>query len=112
MSPKEIIERQVKAYNERNLSEFVACHHSAVELYNFSESVPFAVGASRIKEIYQEVFESSPNLNTEIIKRMVMGNTVIDHEIVTGRKGVDRLEIIAIYEVENDLIVKAHFIRK
>ena len=38
-----------------------------------------------------------------------MGDTVIDHEIVTGRKGVERLELFAIYEVENDKIVKAYF---
>ena len=43
---------------------------------------------------------------------MVLGNTVIDHEIVTGREGADKLEIIAIYEIEDELIKKVTFIRK
>jgi len=41
-----------------------------------------------------------------------MNNTVIDYEEIVGRKGIDILELIAIYEVKNGLINKAHFIRK
>jgi len=41
-----------------------------------------------------------------------MGNTVIDHELVTGRVGSAPIEMIAIYTVENGLIKSAHFKRK
>jgi len=112
MNPETIIQKQVEAYNSRNISTFIECHDPDIKLYNFGESIPYAIGRSKLKEIYGAVFDTSPNLNTKIIKRMVMGNTVIDHEVVTGRKGVDLSEIIAIYEVENDLIVKAYFKRK
>ena len=112
MNPEATIQKQVEAYNARDIATFVACHDANVELYNFAESTPFAVGHADLKKIYGDVFDNSPNLNTEILNRMVMGNTVIDHEIVTGRKGVDQLEIIAIYEIENDLIAKAYFKRK
>ncbi|MFT6000711.1 MAG: hypothetical protein ACI81P_003174 [Neolewinella sp.] len=41
-----------------------------------------------------------------------MGKTIIDHEVVTGRMGVDRLEIIAIFQVEDGMIQRGDFIRK
>ena len=112
MSPESIIQKQVESYNSRNLSDFLSCHHPEVQLYNFSEPVPFAVGIPSVRKIYQTVFDTSPNLHTEILHRMVLNNTVIDHEIVTGRAGVERLEIIAIYEIEDNKIRKAQFIRK
>lgn len=109
---EKIVQEQVQAYNTRDIDKFADCHAQEIELFNFSENEPFAVGRDKLKTIYKDVFENSPNLNTEILNRMVMGNKVIDHEIVTGRKGIDSLEIIAIYEIENGLIAKAHFIRK
>ena len=112
MTPETVIQKQVGAYNARDIDKFIACHSPNVKLYNYSEVEPFAVGHSNLRSIYEDVFNHSPNLNTEILTRIVMGNTVIDHEIVTGRKGVDLSEIIAIYEVENDLIVEARFKRK
>ena len=112
MNPETIVQKQVEAYNSRDINEFIGCHDLGIKLYNFGESTPYAIGRTKLKEIYGDVFDTSPNLNTKIIKRIVMGNTVIDHEIVTGRKGADLSEIIAIYEVEDDLIVKAYFKRK
>lgn len=112
MSPETIIQKQVDAYNARNLSDFLDCHHTEVQLFNFSEPVPFAVGIPSVGKIYRTVFDTSPKLHTEILHRMTLNNTVIDHEIVTGRAGVERLEIIAIYEIEDDKIRRAHFIRQ
>ena len=112
MNPEDIVKKQVIAYNSRNIDDFANCHHLEVELYNFSEKIPFAKGRENLKTIYREVFENSPNLHTEIIHRMTLGNTVIDNEIVTGRKGVGLLKIIAIYEIRENLIAKAHFIRE
>ena len=112
MNPERIVQQQVDAYNKRNLKVFLDCHAPEIELYSFSENLPYAIGRSALKDIYQDVFENSPNLHAEILNRMVMGNKVIDHEKVTGRKGVEVSEIIAIYEIENGLISKARFIRK
>jgi len=111
MNPETIVQKQVEAYNSRDIEKFLACHDANIKLYNFAETTPYATGHSALKQIYGEVFNTSPNLNAKIMNRIVMGNTVIDHELVTGRKGID-LEIIAIYEVENDLIVEARFKRK
>jgi len=112
MNPEAVVQAQVVAYNNRDIEAFAACHSDNVELFSFSERTPFVVGKEKLIEVYREIFQNSPSLHTEIINRIVMGNKVIDHEVVTGRKGIDQLEIIAIFEVENNLIAKAHFIRK
>ena len=111
MHPEDIVKKQVIAYNARNIEDFTNCHHPEVELYNFSKSTPFAKGREQLKNIYREIFENSPELHTEIVQRMTLGNTVIDNEIVTGRIGVNLLKIIAIYEIRENLIARAHFIR-
>ncbi len=112
MTPEEVVKAQVEAYNNRDIDTFVNLHSPEVKLYTFPESTPFASSQSRVREIYTDVFMSSPELHTEILNRMVFANTVIDHEIVTGRKGVDKLEIIAIYQIENGLISSARFVRE
>ena len=112
MNSENIVQKQVDAYNARNIADFIACHAPDVELYRYSENTPYSTGRENLKNVYQDVFENSPNLHAEIINRMVMGNTVIDHEKVTGRKGVDVSTIIAIYEIEDGLIAKARFLRE
>ena len=112
MNPATLIQKQVEAYNSRDIEIFVACHHPEVELFNFSESTPFATGRDQIRTIYGDVFENSPKLNTEVLNRIVFDNKVIDHEIVTNRKEIAHMELIAIYEIEDEMIRKAHFVRK
>ena len=69
----------------------------------------FASAIKNCKKSTAPSLKESPNLHTEILNRIVMGNTVMDHEIDTGRNGVDKLELVAIYEVEDGKIARAYF---
>lgn len=112
MSPEEIVQKQLDAYNSRDIEAFVAMHAADAELYTFSETAPFVKGREHIRATYSQLFDTSPSLHSKLLHRIVLGNKVIDHEEITGRKGVDVLEFIAIYEVNEVAITKAHFIRK
>ena len=112
MTPESTIQTQVKGYNTRDIELFASAHADNVELFNFGEPEPFCVGNEKLREIYGTIFQESPNLHTEIVNRIIMGNTVMDHEIVTGRNGVEKLELVAIYEVENEKIARAYFKRR
>lgn len=112
MTPEDIVQKQLDAYNSRDIDTFIAMHAPDAELYAFSEKKPFVKGEKQIRATYAEIFKTSPNLNSKLLHRIVLGNKVIDHEEITGRKGVDILEFIAIYEVNKTAITKAHFIRK
>ncbi|AXT20336.1 hypothetical protein D7030_04240 [Flavobacteriaceae bacterium AU392] len=112
MTPEAVVQNQLDAYNNRNIEDFIACHAKNVELFSFTESIPYLKGREHLKKTYNEIFESSPNLYSKLLKRIVFGNKVIDYEEITGRKGVELLELVAIYEIENEVIARAHFIRK
>jgi len=111
MTPEEIVQQQVIAYNNRDIDSFCKCHHPDVELYEFGKSTPFAVGRRSIRVVYADIFDSSPSLHSEIITRISHNQIVIDKELITGRKGREPFEMMAIYEVEDGLIRKARFIR-
>ena len=99
MNSEDIIQKQVLAYNARSIDDFAACHHPEVELFSLGEKVPFVIGRQKLWTRYKEIFDQSPNLHTEVVQRMTLGNTVIDKEIITGRNGVDTKNFIAIIYV-------------
>ena len=68
-------------------------------------------GKGFMRKDYAEMFKNTPNLHCDIKNRTVLGNTVIDHEVVSGF-GSNHLEAIAIYEIKNDKIAKVYFIQK
>ncbi len=107
----EIVQKQLEAYNLRNLEAFVSYYSEDIEIYDFPEVLKIS-GKQRLKEVYKDVFDGSPLLHATIESRIAFDNKIIDHEKVTGRKGVDFIEVIAIYELRNDLIDKVFFIRK
>ncbi|RBP46091.1 hypothetical protein DES53_102477 [Roseimicrobium gellanilyticum] len=74
-------------------------------------STLLASGAAQLRERFIARF-SEPNLHAKLIKRLVMGEVVIDHEEVTRTfpEGTGRLELVAMYEVRNGRITAARFI--
>lgn len=112
MNPETIVQQQLEAYNARALDKFAACYTTDIKVYNFQEPEPLIEGMEKLKNVYRAVFDESPDLEAKIDKRIVFDNKVIDHEKVTGRKGTIFIEVIAIYEVTDNLISKVTFIRK
>lgn len=70
-----------------------------------------ASGAAQIRERLEARFQE-PNLHARLLKRMVAGDTVIDHELVTRTfpEGPGTIELVAIYRVREDKITTAWFI--
>lgn len=113
LSTEQIVQSNLEAYNNRDLEKFMSWFSEDVELYNFSEMKLIASGKPAIEKLYKELFETSPNLHSTILKRIVFDNKVIDHESIVGRKGAsDVLEIVLIYEVKDGKIFKMTSIRK
>ena len=70
-----------------------------------------ALEGASIRARFESRF-AEPNLHAQLVKRMVCGATVIDQEIVTRTfpEGAGRIELVAIYEVQNGRITRAWFI--
>lgn len=112
MKPEAIVQDQLEAYNSRDLSKFISFYSSDIEIYNFRDSKPFIHGKKDLEKVYKQVFDNSPQLKATIDNRIVFENKVIDYEKVTGRKGIDLIEVVAIYELKENLIYRVTFIRK
>ena len=113
MKPEQIVQENLEFYNNRNIDGFMTSFSENINIFNLGESTPTIVGKELVRKMYSELFERSPKLHSHILKRIVFGNTVIDHESITGRNGnSDALELVLIYEVENQKICKITVLRK
>lgn len=111
-TPEQVVQASVEYYNSRNIDAFMALFSSDIKFYNFSDNKLFIDGQEQCRQFYEELFELSPNLHSTILRRIVLKNTVIDHESIVGRRGSDDvLEIVVIYEVAGNTIFKITTIR-
>ena len=101
-SAVDVVDRQLDAYNARDLERFAATYSADVSIYRMPSLQPAIQGQQQLRETYRQRF-ASPSLHAEILSRIVMGNKVIDHERVTGIRDTP-LEALAVYEVEGGLI--------
>ncbi len=109
---EKIVQANLDAYNAHDIELFMSFFSDDVAMYNFNDGKQTAKGIKEIRAIYEPYFKASPNLHSTILKRTVFDNKVIDHESITGARGnKEAFEIVLIYEVENDLIVKMTAIR-
>ena len=112
MTPETIIQRQLETYNARDIEGFMALFSDDVELHNQADGRLVADGKSAVRDLYTNLFLKSPNLHSKLLNRMVLGNTVIDHEKITGRMGNDdAIELIVIYELKGLKIYRVTVIR-
>ena len=109
MKPEDYAQRQLDAYNDRDLERFVAQYTDDVEVFRLPSAEPVLVGKAAFAEHYRTQRFSLPNLHAELVKRMVFGNKVIDHERVTGLGDAPQ-EVAAIYEVTPHGICKVWFV--
>ncbi len=112
-TPEQVVQKQLEAYNQRNIDLFMSTMGHEVVFYNFATGESTLEGAAACRAYYTALFENSPKLHSTILKRMVFGNKVIDHEGIVGRNGIEEVvELVLIYEVQRDKIIKVTVLRK
>jgi len=112
-SAEHVVQQQLEAYNARNIDAFMAVFHADIELWTLGAAAPNAVGWEKVKTVYADLFEQSPELHSKVLNRSVIGNKVIDYEQISGRKGVkEDLFLIMVYEVKDGKIWKAWAVRE
>lgn len=111
-TPEQTVQANLDAYNAHNLEVFMSYFSDDVTMYNFNDGKQTANGIAEVRAIYEPYFKASPELHSKILKRTVFDNKVMDHEYITGARGGEPFEIVLIYEVENEKIIKMTAIRK
>jgi hypothetical protein len=108
-TPEAVVQRQLDAYNRRDIDALMATYADDARQYEYPDTL-LTSGAAQIRERSVTRFQE-PNLHAKLIKRIVMGNVVIDHEEVTRTfpEGTGKIELVALYEVTAGRIVTARF---
>ena len=109
LDPEAFAQRQLDAYNARDLERFVQEYTEDVVVYRLPDPVPVIVGRAALAAHYRDNRFNLPELHAKLVNRMVFGNKVIDQELVVGVPGAP-LEVAAIYEVSPHGISRVWFV--
>jgi hypothetical protein len=106
---RSLAQAQLEAYNARDIEAFLIPYSDSVEVYRFPNTLQYK-GIDKMRERYGAMFANTPDLHCQLLGRMVQGNTVIDQELVTRKKGEPLIEAIAIYKIAHGKIQRVYFV--
>jgi hypothetical protein len=108
-TPAALVQRQLNAYNARNIEAFMEPYADDVEFYDYPDKL-LGKGKDALRKVYAAIFNKFAPLHCELKGRMVQGNVVIDNERVTGI-GNNVIKGIVIYNIENNKIKKVYIVQ-
>jgi uncharacterized protein (TIGR02246 family) len=108
MNPTELAQAQLDAYNAQDLDKYVSYFAEDCIISDLNGAVA-QTSRAQIRDRYEKAFATFPQNKAELKNRIVVGNSVIDHELVIRAPGGEQFEIIAIYTVRGDKIARVDF---
>jgi hypothetical protein len=108
-SPENIVQRQLDAYNAKNLDAWLATYAQDAKQFALGGEL-LAAGHAAIRARTAPRF-TEPNLFAKLLSRTVIGSVVIDHEEVTRTfpEGPGHVVLVCIYQVADGKIQTATF---
>ncbi|PAE38054.1 nuclear transport factor 2 family protein [Bacillus sp. 7884-1] len=110
MSIETVVEKQIECYNSQDIEGFASTYADNITVYTFPDNTITLRGKQALIERYTETFKKK--MFAEIKNRSIVGNKVIDWEIATNGLTRESTSLMAIYEIEDNLISKVWFIRE
>ncbi len=115
ISTRNIVDKQLQAYNNQDIDAFAATYHDDVEIHTFPGGLKYKGKAELIKR-YGKKFAKLKCLNASSLQRIVNGRFLVDHEQAkscsVAADKVDReVLVIAAYEIEDGLIKRVTFMK-
>ncbi len=103
VDPVDVVQEQLEAYNARDLTRFLATYSDSVVVYRPPTPQPAISGKAELARFYSQQRFHLPGLRADIVNRTVLGNKVIDHELIWGVRE-QAFEVAAVYDVRDGLI--------
>ena len=109
LSPAAVVQRQLDAYNARDLEALLAVYAPDARQYEHPDRL-LATGTEEMRARFAVRF-AEPNLHATLLQRIVLDSLVIDHERITRTfpEGPGSIEMVATYEVRDGRITRAWF---
>jgi hypothetical protein len=108
MTAIEVVQRQLEAYNARDLAAFVAEYSDTVAIFRMPSVAAVITGKAQLAAFYAHHRFNHPKLRAQVVNRMLLGRKVIDHERIWGLADTP-IETVAVYQVVADLIATVWF---
>lgn len=104
-----IVQAQLDAYNAKDIDALLATYADDAEHYTL-HGPQLAKGHAMLRERFLTRFQE-PDLHARLLSRTVVGNIVVDSELITRNfpDGISCLEMLCIYEVVDGIIQRASF---
>ena len=109
MSVETIAQAQLDAYNAQDLDAYCGYFTDDVVVADYNGAVNLE-GLAAYRDRYAGAFAKFPNNRADLLGRIVIGTTVIDHERVDRGDGETPVfEVAAIYTFRGDKIARVDF---
>jgi hypothetical protein len=108
LSPVDIAQGQLDAYNVQDLDAFCRFYADDVVVANLGGE-PTGQGMDALRARYAKLFAEFPENRVELKGRIALGQTVIDHELVIRAPGAETFEVAAIYTIADGKIARVDF---
>lgn len=105
-----LVQRQLELYNARDVDAFMTIFHEDVQVMDGITGAVLASSKAQLRPRYVERFKSP--VCCELLGRLVLGNVVVDREIITGLPDDGVADCMATYVCEANLISKITFVWK
>ena len=104
-----VVQQQLDAYNAKDIEALLKTYAPDAEQYTL-HGERLAQGHEQLRARFLARF-AEPHLRAKLLSRIVMGDVVVDFEIITRNfpEGFGTIEMLCIYEVLNGRIKKASF---
>lgn len=108
-TPLDVVQRQLAAYNAKDIDALLATYAIDAEQYTL-HGERLTKGHEDMRSRFLTRF-AEPNLYARLVSRTVMGNIVVDLEVITRNfpEGIGTVEMLCVYEFRNGLIQKVSF---
>jgi hypothetical protein len=110
MSRQAVVQGQLDAYNAQDLETFVTFFDEEITISDLN-AAPNLTGLDAYRLRHEGLFAQFPENRAELLSRIVVGDTVIDHERVFRSPEATPFEVAAIYSFAGDKIARVDFVK-
>lgn len=108
LSNVDLVQAQLDAYNAQDLDAYCAFYAEDVVVADLNGKIT-TQGIDAYRTRYDGTFRQFPQNKAELLNRIAVGSTVVDHEKVIRSPGGETFEVIAIYTLADGKIARVDF---